>query len=65
MYAVEILSSSLITVSGLHKENEAVKLMTVKSGLMDLSQAWKSMGTKCSLIADSQKVRVTIFHLNS
>ncbi len=43
-------------MSGLERENEAVKLMTVKSGLLDLSQAWKTIGTKCNLIADSQKV---------
>jgi len=43
-------------VSGLEKENEAVKLMTVRGGLLDLSQAWTSMGTKCNLIAESQKV---------
>ena len=43
-------------VNGLERENEAVKLMTVRGGLLDLSQAWKGMGNKCNIIADSQKV---------
>lgn len=42
-------------VSGLERENEAVKLMTVRGGLLDLSQAWVAMGSKCNIIADSQK----------
>ncbi len=47
-------------VTGLERENEAVKLMTLRGGLLDLSQALGSMGTKCSSIANSQKVSYCI-----
>ena len=40
------------------RETEAVKLMTLRAGLLDLSQSWQGMASKCSLIADSQKVTV-------
>lgn len=43
-------------MNGLERENEAVKLMTLRGGLLDLSQAWKTLGAKCNVIAESQKV---------
>ena len=53
-------SCPLCAVNGQKKETEAVKLMSVRAGLLDMSQAWETMGNKCILMAQSQKVPAVI-----
>lgn len=48
--------SSLCSVSGQSRETEAVKLMSVRAGLLDMANAWDMLGNKCSVLAQSQKV---------
>ena len=43
-------------VSGQEKETEAVKLMSIKAGLLDHSRAWMTFGKKCCMFAEVQKV---------
>lgn len=43
-------------VNGQARETDAVKLMSVRAGLLDISHAWESLGNKCSVLAQSQKV---------
>ena len=43
-------------MTGQKRETDAVKLMTVRAGMLDLSQSWEAMGRKCHLLAQSQKV---------
>lgn len=47
----------LFSVNGQSRETEAVKLISVRAGLLDMSQAWEGLGNKCSLLAQAQKVR--------
>lgn len=42
-------------VSGQQRETEAVKLMSLRAGLLDMSTAWEAMGKKCTILADSQR----------
>ena len=49
------LSLSLCPVNAQQKETEAIKLMTVRAGLLDMSRSWELMGKKCSLLAQSQQ----------
>ena len=46
------------TVTGLTRETEAIKMMSVRAGLLDLSQSWATLGRKCTVLAESQRVRV-------
>ena len=50
------LSRPLHPVNAQQKETEAIKLMTVRAGLLDMSRSWEMMGKKCSLLAQSQQV---------
>ena len=43
-------------MSGQSRETEAVKLMSIRAGLLDVSQAWEGLGSKCLLLAQAQKV---------
>lgn len=42
-------------VVGQSKETEAMKLMSIRAGLLDISHAWQALGTNCSVLAQSQK----------
>ena len=44
-------------VTGLQRETEAIKMMSIRAGLLDLSQSWATLGRKCNLVAESQRVR--------
>lgn len=43
-------------VSGQTRETEAVKLMSIRAGLLDMSKSWELLGNKCILLAQAQKV---------
>ena len=45
-----------LLVSGQKRETDAVKLMSVRAGVLDMAQSWEAMGKKCILLAQSQKV---------
>lgn len=53
--ATDSLQLADAEVNGQSRETEAVKLMSVRAGLLDVSHAWESLGSKCSLLAQSQK----------
>lgn len=50
-----------VTVTSLKRETDALKLASVRAGLLELSQSWASLGRKCTLLAESQMVRHTIY----
>ena len=43
-------------MNGQKKETEALKLMAVRAGMMDVAQSWETLGNKCLVLAQSQKV---------
>ena len=45
-----------VTVAGQQRETEALKLTEIRAGLMDQSQAWLELGTKCCIFAEAQRV---------
>ena len=45
------------------RENEAVKLIRLKEGLMKLSQAFSDLGRKCVMVFDTQQVKIVFFIL--
>ena len=45
------------TVTGLQRETEAIKMMSIRAGLLDVSQSWATLGRKCNVLAESQRVR--------
>ena len=46
----------LDAVDGQQRETEAVKLMSLKAGLLDHSRAWQDVGSKCSIFAQAERV---------
>lgn len=46
-----------VAVTSLKRETDALKLASVRAGLLELSQSWASLGRKCALLAESQMVR--------
>ena len=46
-------------VTSLRRETDALKLASVRAGLLELSQAWGSLGRKCALLAEAQTVSHT------
>ena len=68
MHVLEILSLSLTSflsiplciVNAQQKETEAIKLMTVRAGLLDMSRSWELMGKKCSVLAQSQQASYSV-----
>jgi hypothetical protein len=48
-------------VIGQGKETEAIKMMSIKAGLFDHSQAWLLFGQQCCKIAESQKVVILYY----
>ena len=44
------------SVTSLKRETDALKLASVRAGLLELSQSWASLGRKCTLLAESQMV---------
>ena len=51
------VSSHPHTVTGLQRETEAIKMMSIRAGLLDISQSWATLGRKCNVLAESQRVR--------
>jgi len=47
------------TVVGQKRETDAVKLISVRAGMIDMSQNWENMGKKCMLLAQAQKVSLS------
>ena len=47
------------SVTSLRRETDALKLASVRAGLLELSQAWGSLGRKCALLAEAQTVSHT------
>ena len=41
------------------RENEAVKLIRLKEGLMKLSQSFSDLGRKCVMVFDTQQVKIS------
>lgn len=48
--------SCLAAVNGQTRETEAVKLMSVRAGLLEMSHAWEGLASKCTVLAEAQKV---------
>lgn len=46
-------------MTSLRRETDALKLASVRAGLLELSQAWGSLGRKCTLLAEAQTVSLT------
>ena len=46
----------LLIVVGQERETEAIKMMSVKGGLLDHSRAWLALSQKSSIFAEAQKV---------
>lgn len=46
----------LPSVTGQARETEATKLIAVRAGLLDMSQAWESLGRRCTMLSETQKV---------
>ena len=51
-------------VTSLKRETDALKLASVRAGLLELSQSWASLGRKCALLAESQMVRHNVQGVN-
>lgn len=49
-------------VTSQKRETDALKLASVRAGLLELSQSWASLGRKCTLLAESQMVRIPYYH---
>ena len=47
------------TVADRVRENEAVKLIRFKDGVLKLSNAYVELGKKCAIIHEAQKVKIT------
>lgn len=46
----------LLIVVGQERETEAIKMMSIKGGLLDHSRAWLALSQKSSIFAEAQKV---------
>ncbi len=51
-----LCSDVSLLVNGQTRETEAIKLISVRAGLLDMSQAWESLGRRCTLLSESQRV---------
>ena len=47
-------------VAGQKRESEAVKLISIKAGLLDVSQSWSSLSSKINTLSKAQKVGTTV-----
>ena len=46
----------ILIVIGQERETEAIKMMSIKGGLLDHSRAWLALSQKSSIFAEAQKV---------
>ena len=47
-------------VTAQKRESEAVKLISIKAGLLDLSQSWNSLSSKINTLSKAQKVGTAV-----
>ena len=47
-------------VTAQKRESEAVKLISIKAGLLDLSQSWNSLSSKINTLSKAQKVGTVV-----
>jgi len=46
----------MFAVAGQKRESEAVKLISIKAGLLDVSQSWNTLASKITILGKAQKV---------